>query len=53
MKKILTLALTLVALCSSDAYAQQLWRRTQFAINPFLVNPAIAGTENQIPLYIS
>jgi type IX secretion system PorP/SprF family membrane protein len=53
MKKILTLVLTMVALCSSDAYAQQLWRRTQFAINPFLVNPAIAGTENQIPLYIS
>lgn len=53
MKKIVTLAFALVALCSLDGVAQQLWRRTQFAINPFLVNPAIAGTENQIPLYIS
>jgi type IX secretion system PorP/SprF family membrane protein len=53
MKKIFTLTFLLVAMCSVDGYTQQLWRRTQFAINPFLVNPAIAGTENQIPLYIS
>ena len=53
MKKFILLTLMLVALCSKDGYTQQLWRRTQFAINPFLVNPAIAGTENQIPLYLS
>jgi type IX secretion system PorP/SprF family membrane protein len=53
MKTLFTLTIALVALCSLNADAQQLWRRTQFAINPFLVNPAIAGTENQIPLFIS
>jgi type IX secretion system PorP/SprF family membrane protein len=53
MKKFVTLAVALVLLCSLNAEAQQLSRTTQFAINPFLVNPAIAGTENQIPLFIS
>ena len=53
MKKIITLAFLLVGFASLQSYAQQLWHRTQFAINPFLVNPAIAGTENQIPLFIS
>lgn len=53
MKKIVTLAVALFLLCSLNAESQQLSRTTQFAINPFLVNPAIAGTENQIPLFIS
>ncbi len=53
MKKIFTLTFTLVALCSMVGNTQQLWRRTQFAINPFLVNPAIAGTKNEMPFYLS
>jgi type IX secretion system PorP/SprF family membrane protein len=53
MKKLLILTLLFVGHSSTLLYSQQLWRRTQFAINPFLVNPAIAGTENQIPFYIS
>jgi type IX secretion system PorP/SprF family membrane protein len=53
MKKLLILSFLFVGYCSTSLFAQQIWRRTQFAINPFLVNPAIAGTENQMPLYIS
>jgi type IX secretion system PorP/SprF family membrane protein len=53
MKKIFTLALVLVGWGSLDGNAQQLWRRTQYAINPFLVNPAVAGTKNEIPFYLS
>jgi type IX secretion system PorP/SprF family membrane protein len=53
MKKLLILSFLFVGYCSTSLFAQQIWRRTQFAINPFLVNPAVAGTENQMPLYIS
>ena len=52
MKKLLILSFLFVGYCSTSLFAQQIWRRTQFAINPFLVNPAVAGTENQMPLYI-
>jgi type IX secretion system PorP/SprF family membrane protein len=30
-----------------------LGRTTQFALNPYLVNPAYAGTQNAIPMYIT
>jgi type IX secretion system PorP/SprF family membrane protein len=33
------------------ATSQQLGRRTQFATNTFLVNPAAAGTQNYAPIY--
>ena len=53
MKKLIILALLSIGLFDHSAWSQQMWRRTQFALNPFLVNPAIAGTENQIPFFIS
>ena len=53
MKKQYLLLTVFAALVCITAQGQQLGRQTQFAINPFLVNPAIAGTENQIPLYLS
>jgi type IX secretion system PorP/SprF family membrane protein len=53
MKKRIILFTVFAALLSSNMLAQQLGRQTQFAINPFLVNPAIAGTQNQIPIYLT
>jgi type IX secretion system PorP/SprF family membrane protein len=53
MKKQYLLLTVFAALVCFTTQGQQLGRQTQFAINPFLVNPAIAGTENQIPLYLS
>ena len=53
MKRLIILTVLSLGIYSHSAWSQQIWRRTQFAINPFLVNPAVAGTENQIPLYIS
>ncbi len=43
----------LFLLLSAESIAQQITRRTQFAFNPYLVNPAVAGTQNQIPIFIS
>lgn len=48
------LLLTLgIMLSVSAGFGQQLGRSTQFALNPYLINPAIAGTQNAIPLFIS
>lgn len=33
--------------------AQQVYRRSQFVFNPYLVNPAFAGTKNYTPLLLS
>ena len=34
-----------------NAFAQQVNRRSQYSLNPYFVNPAVAGTLNQIPIY--
>jgi len=52
MKKIFNIIL-LFSVIGLAASAQQVNRRTQFIFNPYLVNPAVAGTENQIPLFVS
>jgi len=39
-----------LALCVNG---QQLNRITQFQYNPYLVNPAVAGTQNQTPIFLS
>jgi type IX secretion system PorP/SprF family membrane protein len=53
MKKISISLVLIFSLCIAEVTAQQISRRTQFAFNPYLVNPAVAGTLNQIPLFIS
>lgn len=45
------IALIVVALLSFSAHGQQINRRSQYSINPYFVNPAVAGTLNQIPIY--
>ena len=49
---IFTLALVSLglALVGPEAQAQQLFRRSQFMTNPFLSNPAIAGTLPETPI---
>jgi len=42
--------LTGVWLGSTDANAQQLFRRSQYLVNPYLSNPAVAGTSNDSPI---
>lgn len=42
-----------VVLLSVQAVAQQLPRSTQFAMNPYLVNPAVAGTDVSTPILAS
>jgi type IX secretion system PorP/SprF family membrane protein len=53
MKKILQLTAIFFCLLTLDITAQQISRRTQFAFNPYMVNPAVAGTQNQIPIFVS
>lgn len=43
----------LCCMCWSDMHSQQLSRRTQFIFNTYLVNPAVAGTKNYIPIMAS
>jgi len=52
MKRYLLLLVTGL-LISSGLFAQQLGRRTQFMFNPYLVNPAVAGTKNYTPIMMS
>jgi type IX secretion system PorP/SprF family membrane protein len=47
-----TLLIAVIMLCG-DTYAQQLFRRTQFPINTFMMNPAVAGTLPYTPIYAS
>jgi len=51
----LTLFLATAAMFTAtlDANAQQLFRRSQFMTNPFLSNPAIAGTLPETPITMS
>jgi type IX secretion system PorP/SprF family membrane protein len=53
MKKTTTILALIFCLIAADSFAQQISRRTQFAFNPYLVNPAVAGTLNQIPIFAS
>jgi type IX secretion system PorP/SprF family membrane protein len=53
MKRNFFLLSALVLLFAANAIGQQLGRTTQFALNPYLVNPAIAGTQNAIPIFIT
>lgn len=53
MKRNYFLLSALVLLFAANAHGQQLGRTTQFALNPYLVNPAIAGTQNAIPIFIT
>ncbi len=53
MKSNIYLLSALVLLLAVTATGQQLGRTTQFALNPYLVNPAYAGTQNAIPMYIT
>lgn len=55
MKAFKILATTLlILLCSwSSLEAQQLFRRTQYVFNPYLANPAVAGTKSFTPLMAS
>ncbi|MDZ4751030.1 MAG: type IX secretion system membrane protein PorP/SprF [Flavobacteriales bacterium] len=45
--------LILVMSLAMTSAAQQLFRRTQFPINSYLVNPAVAGTQSYSPIYAS
>ncbi|MBL0315993.1 MAG: type IX secretion system membrane protein PorP/SprF [Flavobacteriales bacterium] len=53
MKKTSLYIAILFCLFTADLTAQQITRRTQFAFNPYMVNPAVAGTLNQIPIFAS
>jgi type IX secretion system PorP/SprF family membrane protein len=47
-------SILLLTLCMSmSASAQQWSRRSQFMVNSFLVNPAVAGTQSYSPVYMS
>lgn len=52
MKKALCTSL-IFSLIGIQVVAQQINRRTQFVFNPYMVNPAVAGTENQTPFFLS
>jgi type IX secretion system PorP/SprF family membrane protein len=51
--KYLVAFLLLTSVSFSDATGQQLSRRTQFIFNTYLVNPAVAGTMNYVPVMAS
>ena len=53
MKKQYNFVLVLIAVMwmVNSSLAQQINRRSQYSINPYFVNPAVAGTLNQIPIY--
>lgn len=52
MKRYLLLIVTGL-LISGGVVGQQLGRRTQFMMNPYLINPAVAGTKNYTPIMMS
>ncbi|MGC6533168.1 MAG: type IX secretion system membrane protein PorP/SprF [Flavobacteriales bacterium] len=51
MKRILLIVIAAVLACQADG--QQLPRRTQFALNPYLINPAVAGTKLYTPIMVT
>lgn len=52
MKK-LYIGLFISVVLGADIHAQQIFRRTQFPLNTFMVNPAAAGTQSYIPVFLS
>lgn len=44
---------TLLFLTSMCVYAQQLPEYAHYVNNPFLINPAVAGTQNYLPVYLT
>lgn len=53
MKKRLVLALAACGIISGASYAQQLPHYTQYVLNSFILNPAVAGIENYTDVKIS
>jgi len=53
MKKHYITIVILFLMFTAETFAQQITRRSQFAFNPYMVNPAVAGTMNQIPIFLS
>jgi len=53
MKKLYFLVLILTFVLGEKAFGQQLTRTSQFMVNPYIVNPAVAGTLNQTPIFLS
>jgi type IX secretion system PorP/SprF family membrane protein len=53
MKKNLTTIFVFICLLTWQAGAQQYMRMTQYMYNPYFINPAVAGTLNQVPFYVS
>ncbi|MFK7757970.1 MAG: type IX secretion system membrane protein PorP/SprF [Flavobacteriales bacterium] len=51
--KIATLILLTYFVSSSELFSQQLFRSTQYVFNPYLVNPAVAGTDVNTPIMAS
>lgn len=52
MKKFYFIVLVLMLSVAMPVAGQQLSRRSQFIFNPYLSNPAVAGTQNQIPIFL-
>ncbi len=53
MKKLYFIAFISLFVGSVPLYGQQLTRTSQFFVNPYIVNPAVAGTLNQTPMFLS
>ncbi|HNL83547.1 MAG TPA: type IX secretion system membrane protein PorP/SprF, partial [Chitinophagaceae bacterium] len=53
MKKILPLLTVLFAVCTISTNAQQRPYYTQYILNNFIVNPAVAGIENYTDVKLS
>lgn len=53
MKPFKIILSTLALLISMCIYGQQLPEYAHYVNNPFLLNPAVAGTQNYIPVYLS
>ncbi|HEY8403527.1 MAG TPA: type IX secretion system membrane protein PorP/SprF [Flavobacteriales bacterium] len=53
MKKLYFLVLVLTFFYGDYAKGQQISRTSQFVVNPYIINPAVAGTQNQIPLFLN
>ncbi len=51
--KILAILITVLCLAQTKLDAQQLFRRTQYVFNPYLANPAVAGTKTFSPVMAS
>lgn len=53
MKKLYFLVLVLFFSLSENVEGQQISRTSQFMVNPYIANPAVAGTLNQTPMFLN